>query len=723
MKKYLFLIAFLIVPFCTSIAQVATSYYDEGSFIMTGSSAIQSIANANPTTIELSSELVSKKMNSYKKEDLEDPNRFGIPFDINNSLEDGNWVETEYGRIWAMTFKSANAHSLTFVFNDLKLADGAEMYVTNKDQTIVFGPVSMENNPKNGFLMTDDIPGSESTIFLYEPNDIKGESSFIINSVIYGIKDLSENSQGPNRSYLNPACYSAWDDSANGVGIVRHGDGTYNGSGSLMMATDYSFKPYFLLSYKQIKNKISSIPNWSFKFCARDRCNGTIVTKYTYYNPQLLAYWEDSNFALLELESSSSLQPDLIWLGWDRSTSTPSSGVSIFNKGGALKIAFRNSSLSSDNCSCVSTGVWSFTPWDLGDFSGDCYGAPFLNQGKRVVGSYILTHLVDVPNVGWLYYYHFNKLYNSWSGNGTNSTRLSNWLDPTGTGQTTMNSYHPVGNVSIVGNTIMGNSNVYYVQNLPSDMAVEWTLSDSFYNQNCLTHNYPSSNQCTITRNNSHEMTNATLTATIRQYGYIRQKLTKTVSMYNSLHGTYYNGVTTKAINLPYPLYVKRNANLSLQSPNLVGATVTHSGDATVSSFSFNSSTGTINFYLSSLGSCVVNATCEGGDIYGIPFIVTDNLNQLNMVVGDGQIEVSLVPVEDEEIRNLGSDNRMNDLTKGEMAVWTLEVYNATTGEKVFGKEIEGTSFTIDTTGWKPGVYVVRAIIDDEVLNEKVIVK
>ena len=75
MKKYLFLIAFLIVPFCTSIAQVATSYYDEGSFIMTGSSAIQSIANANPTTIELSSELVSKKMNSYKKEDLEDPNR------------------------------------------------------------------------------------------------------------------------------------------------------------------------------------------------------------------------------------------------------------------------------------------------------------------------------------------------------------------------------------------------------------------------------------------------------------------------------------------------------------------------------------------------------------------------------------------------------------------------------------------------------------------------
>ena len=721
MKKYLFLIVFLMVPFCTSIAQVKTSYYDEGSFIMTGSSAIQSIANANPTTIELSSELVSKKMNSYKKEDLEDPNRFGIPFDINNSLEDGNWVETEYGRIWAMTFKSANAHSLTFVFNDLKLADGAEMYVTNKDQTIVFGPVSMENNPKNGFLMTDDIPGSESTIFLYEPNDIKGESSFIINSVIYGIKDLSENSQGPNRSYLNPACYSKWDDSANGVGIVRHGDGTYNGSGSLMMATDYSFKPYFLLSYKQIKNKISSIPNWSFKFCARDSCNGTIVNKYTYYNPQLLAYWEDSNFALLELESSSSLQPDLIWLGWDRSTSTPSSGVSIFNKGGALKIAFRNSSLSSGTCSHVSTGVWSFTPWDLGDFGTDSYGAPFLNQSKRVVGNYIDTDLVNVPGIGWLYYYHFNKFYNSWSGNGSNTTRLSNWLDPIGSGQTTMNSYHPVGNVSIIGNSRLGDTNVYYVQNLPNNMTVEWSLSDSYYSQNQMFQNAPSSNQCTIIRNSSHEMIGATLTATIKENNVVKQRLNKTVTLYNNLYGTYYNGVTTKNLNTSSPLYVKRNANLSFQSQNFVGATVTHEGDATVSSFSFNSSTGTANFYLSSLGTCLVRAIFDGVQ-YALPFIVTDNLNQLNLVIGDGQIEASLMSVGEEGTRDLSSDDHVTELGDGEPLVWTLEVYTATTGEKVFSQTVEGSSFTIDTTSWKPGVYVVRAVIGDEVLNEKVVV-
>ena len=70
----------------------------------------------------------------------------------------------------------------------------------------------------------------------------------------------------------------------------------------------------------------------------------------------------------------------------------------------------------------------------------------------------------------------------------------------------------------------------------------------------------------------------------------------------------------------------------------------------------------------------------------------------------------------------LGFDS-MDEQSKGEPTTWTLEVYNATTGEKVFSREVEGTSFTIDTTGWKPGVYVVRAVIGDEVLNEKVIVK
>ena len=72
--------------------------------------------------------------------------------------------------------------------------------------------------------------------------------------------------------------------------------------------------------------------------------------------------------------------------------------------------------------------------------------------------------------------------------------------------------------------------------------------------------------------------------------------------------------------------------------------------------------------------------------------------------------------------RNLGYTDLADNLLKSEPQEWTLEVFSATTGEKVFSQTVEGSSFTIDTTSWKPGVYVVRAVIGDEVLNEKVVV-
>lgn len=76
------------------------------------------------------------------------------------------------------------------------------------------------------------------------------------------------------------------------------------------------------------------------------------------------------------------------------------------------------------------------------------------------------------------------------------------------------------------------------------------------------------------------------------------------------------------------------------------------------------------------------------------------------------------------EVSVFSQDNRnADDHSVSSEQKWTLESYNATTGEKVFGMSVEGTDYSINTTGWKPGVYVVRAIIGNDVLSEKVVVK
>ena len=283
---------------------------------------------------------------------------------------------------------------------------------------------------------------------------------------------------------------------------------------------------------------------------------------------------------------------------------------------------------------------------------------------------------------------------------------------------------------TISGPSLISSSACYSIPNLPAGMTVTWALSNSYYNQNCLQQNTPSINKCTITRSSSQDMTNATLTAVIKHGGVPIDTITKQgLYAYAGFKGTYYNGQTTKQVNLPNPLYVKPNVSMWIQSPNLINSSVSLSGSFIPSYWNLNTTTGKLTMSTASTTgqTTLVTATCDNGDVFYLPVMTTSNNNQLNLVISEGSLEVSLVPIDyeflDSQDVTTNSDVRSTYSDKGETPVWTLEVYNATTGEKVFGKEIEGTSFTIDTTGWKPGVYVVRGVIGDEVLNEKFIIK
>ena len=62
-----------------------------------------------------------------------------------------------------------------------------------------------------------------------------------------------------------------------------------------------------------------------------------------------------------------------------------------------------------------------------------------------------------------------------------------------------------------------------------------------------------------------------------------------------------------------------------------------------------------------------------------------------------------------------------NSLKEG--LLWIVEVFNALTSEKVFSQKVSGISTSINTTGWKSGVYIIRSIINDKMLSEKVVIK
>jgi hypothetical protein len=61
--------------------------------------------------------------------------------------------------------------------------------------------------------------------------------------------------------------------------------------------------------------------------------------------------------------------------------------------------------------------------------------------------------------------------------------------------------------------------------------------------------------------------------------------------------------------------------------------------------------------------------------------------------------------------------------TLSETAEWDLEIYDAMQNLKAKVPEIKGSRYTFNTSGWKDGIYIVRANYNGELLTEKLVVK
>jgi hypothetical protein len=259
-------------------------------------------------------------------------------------------------------------------------------------------------------------------------------------------------------------------------------------------------------------------------------------------------------------------------------------------------------------------------------------------------------------------------------------------------------------------------SATYQVYNLPSGMTVTWSISDNYYNQYCLQQD-ATNNTCTITRSSSHEITGATLTATIKQGGTTICTITKIISTGDGFDGTYYNGQATVPVEHPSPLYVLPGTLVTITSPNLVGATVTQNGgNATPTSWSHDSTNGILQVGMPNTAglAVVVKVIDSTGATYMLPITTQNNILMMSVTHVNDQLEVTLDQQNRAETPNMSESGRQK---------WTLETYNAATGRKVYSVTVEGSKYTIDTTDWKPGVYIVKASDGKKEWSEKVVVK
>ena len=205
-------------------------------------------------------------------------------------------------------------------------------------------------------------------------------------------------------------------------------------------------RPYFLTAYHCGINAGKPPPWWSTGTSRVRPAVNRAADPRTSSRPErpLRAFSATSDFKLLELDDEPDASYGVKYAGWDRSSVDPSLAVAIHHPNTDEKsISFENDPLT------TTTYLQSASPgngthlriadWDLGTTEPGSSGSPLFNPAHRIVGQLHGGYAAcGNDESDW-----YGRLSVSWDGDGTAATRLSDWLDPGGTGALTTDLYDP----------------------------------------------------------------------------------------------------------------------------------------------------------------------------------------------------------------------------------------------------------------------------------------
>lgn len=730
MKQLLFIITLFFSVF-QSNAQVETNYYAKDNPIRNHFKYFRknTVVKTMPT---FDLQKIRKEDAEMDGEDV--PYRFGKGFDVSYTFEDGLWEDVEGGRLWTISFKSEGAISLNYIIENFYLPEGASFYIENQDETVLYGPVTSENLSKqHDSFLTDIIPGDQSTFYLIEPLEKRGESQLTIKRVIHGYRGIlfDENYRTVNGSSscnYDVACLPAYEKESNAIVLSLLSSGEEWCSGSLLMTTNYTFDPYFLTAFHCVDwpnpdsylddSEINAASNWMFKFCfKKTSCGGSILaTDYTYNKADFCSAWYNTDFALMKLKGPVAQNNVLTWLGWDRTGNTPSSTTSIHHPAGdVMKISVDYDAATSISQNGGSNNFWQ-VDFDYGITEGGSSGAPLLNQQKRVVGQLFGgPHTTDICNWTQKTYGKFNL---SWTGGGHDYDRLSNWLDPIGTNQMTINSCSP-SDLFIDGATAPCGEEIYSIHNLPEGLSVEWCFSDpnSTY-ANLLYQNTPSQNECTLALTNNQRICE-TLIAKFMRSGTLLKTKNKLICNGPLTLGTYSQTGNGTFPNIGQTLFdsetgftINPLCDVTISSIDFAGLQFTVTG-VTPTYWSFDSlQTISVRFPFHFLPR---TATIKGihpqiCSIIEFPVHIDPMISYLPMSVSQQNEEIIIV------LNREPQKDSDNDFTSS----CQIGITNSTNGQNVYYGEMNNNSLHIKTSGWKPGVYVVSCTVGDKNYTQKI---
>ena len=383
--------------------------------------------------------------------------RYAKPIAVDLSPESaGNWEAVGDEMVWRLRLSSPGALSLNLGFTRYSMPAGGRLFLYAPDQHARVGPFTERDNEAHGELWTPVLFTDELVVEVTVPAAARAELELRLTSVNHDYRGFGSplmnvvKSGSCNVDVVCPVT-GVWRPQVRAVGVISTGGSTFC-TGSLVNNTARDFKPYFMTANHcgiNAGNAASLVVFWNYQnSVCRGEPGGGGAGDGTFgvFNTGSFfrAAHSVTDFTLVELDDPLNPRARAFLAGWNRGTGDPGPGTCIHHPSTDEKrITFYNTATTTsyNNPTVPGNGSHIHAVWTLGVTEPGSSGSPLYDQNKRFVGQ--LHGGPSACGAGDLSDY-YGRFSGSWTGNGTNATRASNWLDPGATGVTVLDGMQRV---------------------------------------------------------------------------------------------------------------------------------------------------------------------------------------------------------------------------------------------------------------------------------------
>ncbi len=399
----------------------------------------------------------------------------------------GRWQDLGDGTLmWRLRISSPGVESINLGFTSYYMPRGGSLWLYSSDlKDILPRPFGPEENQPHGELWTPVIQSDDIVVEVTLPEQDVSRLRLELTAVNLGYRGFGAAGDKQGACNVDVVCPEGddWRDEIASVAVYSTG-GYLFCTGFMVNNTAQDGTPYFQTAYHcgiRAGNASSLVVYWNYESPTCGALSGGSLTDYQ-TGATYLAGYSSSDFTLVELDDLPDSSWNVSYAGWDNSGTDATSAVGIHHPDTdekAISFEYDPTTTTSyfGNNSPGDASHVRIEDWDEGTTESGSSGSPLFNQDHRVIGQ-LHGGYASCSNDLSDWYGNFSA---SWDGGGSSSSRLRDWLDPTGSGVSHLDTYSPwnSGGIDVspdsdmesegpVGGPFSPDSVTYFVENTDS---------------------------------------------------------------------------------------------------------------------------------------------------------------------------------------------------------------------------------------------------------------